>query len=692
MQQPARMESARGEVGAALLAAIVDSSSEAIAACDSEGTISTWNPAAADLWGWAPEEIVGQPLSVLFAPHEHDHVGGHLAQVLRGGRLARHGVEGQRADGAPLQLALTLAPLRGADGRPVGCCCLVADLTPRMHADQRLAAAEGRFEAIFDQSAVGMVVADHRGHPTAVNAAAARMLGRSAESLVGGPWAPMGPPGEAGPPLPGLGAVAGGDGSYSGEHRFVRPDGGVVWVQVDASVIHGAADGAAHLLYHLQDVSARKEAERELLHRVLHDDLTGLPNRTLLADRLEQSLGRGGAGTRTGVVFVDLSGFKHVNDVLGHHAGDRVLSEAAARLTGLVGQADTVARFGGDEFVVVCHDTDVDRLATFTERLADALEEPLDLDGRAVPLLACLGVTISRAGSTAGSLLSEADAAMYRAKELGRGQAAVFDESMRARAAALLEGESALREALVSGRIAPWYQPIVELATGATVGMEALARWEQPDGTVRAAAEWIDLAEQGGLIGRLGATMLARAAADAAGWAEGAGGPWVSVNVDAAQLIGGGLPDLVGEVLAASGLHPSRLRLEVTETAVMADLERSLQVLADLRALGVHLSIDDFGTGYSSLSYLARLPVDTLKIDRSFVAALAGDGVGAPIVQAVVALCAALGLRCVAEGVESDDQRDTLEALHCDDGQGYLWSRPLPACAVSDWLAGRRAG
>jgi diguanylate cyclase (GGDEF)-like protein len=392
------------------------------------------------------------------------------------------------------------------------------------------------------------------------------------------------------------------------------------------------------------------------------------------------------AGCDVGVAFVGVDGFKHVNDALGHASGDRLLVEVGRRLALGVRPGDTVARFGGDEFVLVCEDITLTAMWGLAERVTEILAERFPVSGTDVALHASVGITISRVGSTNQSLLSEADAALYQAKEQGAGQIALFDDSLRTRAASILEGERALSAAIESGEIVAYYQPIVELGEGRTVGFEALARWQRPDGGLVLPDDFIPLAESTGLIVKLGMAILTQATAYAAARraAESTGPPlWVSVNLSARQLIDVHLPDDVAAILDANGLDPSLLHLEITETVLMQNLTDAVLVLARLRDLGVRLSIDDFGTGYSSLAYLKQLPVDCLKIDRSFVADL---GVGDhSIIKAILGLSEALGMDCIAEGIETEAQRRTLSDLGCRFGQGYLWQRPMPEIVAGTW-------
>ena len=353
---------------------------------------------------------------------------------------------------------------------------------------------------------------------------------------------------------------------------------------------------------------------------------------------------------------------------------------------------DTVARFGGDEFVILCADVSLAEMERLAARVTSAMSERFDAGGHDVEVHASLGITVSEPGSTVQSILSEADAAMFRAKDLGRNRVAVFDDTLRARAAQFLDGEKALRMAIARRDVVAYYQPIVDLVAQRPIGVEALARWVREDGSVTLPGQFVPLAESTGLIVRLGELMLQESAAAVAGWNVGRDDGqalWVSVNLSARQLAEPTLVESVRQVLETSGLAPERLHLEVTETVVMDDVRESVVRLDEIRALGVRLSIDDFGTGYSSLAYLKQLPVDTLKIDHSFVDGVVDEADDRTIVEAVVGLGRALGLTCLAEGVETDGQRESLVRMGCQLGQGYLWARPMPAADARRWLDDR---
>jgi diguanylate cyclase (GGDEF)-like protein len=427
-----------------------------------------------------------------------------------------------------------------------------------------------------------------------------------------------------------------------------------------------------------RDISDRKEAELELSHAALHDALTGLPNRALFHDRLGLALRR--TERRSGsvaVLFCDLDRFKVVNDSLGHDAGDRLLVDVAKRIGAALRPADTVARFGGDEFTMLCEDVAGEiEAATIAQRIVDVFRDPFLLEDGEVFLATSLGIAIARgADDRAEDLIRDADAAMYRAKERGKGRYEIFDEAMRADAVARLETESALRRALERGELRLHYQPEVELATGTITGYEALVRWQHPTRGLLGPSAFIPLAEETGLIVGIGEWILREACTEAQRWTEPL---TLAVNLSARQLAQHDLVAMVRAAMAETGTDPSRLCLEITESAVMESGTATTAQLRALKSLGVQLAIDDFGTGFSSLAHLRRFPVDVLKIDGTFVAGLGQEPQDASIAAAVISLAHALGLKTVAEGIETDEQLAILKELGCNLGQGYLFARPLP--------------
>jgi diguanylate cyclase (GGDEF)-like protein len=378
------------------------------------------------------------------------------------------------------------------------------------------------------------------------------------------------------------------------------------------------------------------------------------------------------------VLIADLDQFKLVNDSLGHQAGDELLRGVAPRFAAAVRETDTVARFGGDEFVVLCDGVVSEHEALkLAQRLAAALEESLRVAGGSVYVSASFGVAIADPESDAASLLRDADAALYRAKARGRGRCELFDAPMRARATARLELETGLRRAAERGEIALHYQPVVQLSTGRPMAFEALMRWTRPEHGPVSPAEFIPVAEESGLIVPLGRWAVLQACTDAA--SLGPQGMPVSVNLSPRQISHPGIVDDVATALERSGLDPSMLLLELTESALLEEADSPLPVLEELKALGVSLVLDDFGTGYSSLAYLQRFPLDGLKIDRAFVSGMTEDGRAAALVQAVFTMARSLGLTVVPEGIETEAQREALLTLGCRYGQGFLFGRPAAA-------------
>jgi diguanylate cyclase (GGDEF)-like protein len=446
----------------------------------------------------------------------------------------------------------------------------------------------------------------------------------------------------------------------------------------------------------VRDVGERKRLEYALTRQAYSDALTGLPNRVLFQARVEQALRQQGR-TQNGValLFCDLDGFKAVNDVQGHAAGDHLLKVVAARLTQCVRPYDTVARLGGDEFAVLLTGPEVEQVAVeIAERIAALIAEPIPLPDRSAHVGTSIGLAVSTAWvSDADTLLRQADLAMYEAKRRATGSWMRFEPGMLAELAERAEIENDLRLASANRQLAVVYQPLRDIATGRLVGAEALLRWRHPKRGFIPPDRFIRIAEQIGLIGQLGTWVLTEACRAAKRWQDAVteADPaaehvfHVSVNISARQLHEG-LVDDVRRVLAETGLPASSLLLEVTETVLMERVDEAVALLRELRKLGVRLAVDDFGTGYSSLSYLARFPVDVLKIDRSFVERLGKQDDADELVRMIIGLGRALNLRIVAEGVETAGQLDALRSMGCDVAQGFLFMRPVPDWCIDELL------
>ncbi len=478
-------------------------------------------------------------------------------------------------------------------------------------------------------------------------------------------------------------------------YRGRRKDDAVRWFESTVTAVGDAAGDVVEIVVVTRDITDRKAAEQELSHAALHDSLTGLPNRMLFLDRLGLALRR--SRRRTGalaVLFLDVDRFKVINDSLGHDAGDRLLIDIAVRVAAALRPADTVARFGGDEFTVLLDDLeDENEATTIAQRLVDVFAEPFELDDGEAFLQTSIGIAIARIGTeTPEELIRDADAAMYRAKDHGKGRFEIFDDQMRADVVARLHTESALRRALERGELRLHYQPTIDVIEQRVVGFEALVRWQHPTRGLLAPSEFIPLAEETGLIVGIGDWVLRQACVDAAQWRlTPAGEPplTLSVNLSVRQFAQPDLVASISQVLAETGTDPTSVCLEITESAMMESGTDGAAMLLRLKALGVRLAIDDFGTGYSSLAHLRRFPIDVLKIDRTFVDALGRTPQDASIAAAIISLAHALGLQTIAEGIETGDQLDLLAALGCDVAQGFLFARPRPVLEAAE-LVGRR--
>ena len=468
------------------------------------------------------------------------------------------------------------------------------------------------------------------------------------------------------------------------EHRVVHRNGDVRTLDARGRVEVDAAGRPLKLLGTAQDVTERREAERELEHQALHDPLTQLPNRTLFLDRLEHALLRSKRSATSLAVYVcNVDDFKNVIDSRGHEAGDELLVALPPRLREALRAGDTIARFDGDEFAILCEDLGSQTEAIqIAERIPKAFETPFELDGRPHHLSVSAGVVFVRAGAgSATELLRDADAAMHRAKSAGKARWELFDAQVRASLVTRLQTESDLRRALEKGELRMHYQPLLSLSSDAFVGAEALVRWQHPQRGLLGPGEFVPVAEETGLIAPLGAWVLGEAVRQAAAWG---GSRRVSINLSPRQLTDSDVPALLRRALAETGIDPARIELEITETVLLEQSEEAVAALRRLKRMGVRIVLDDFGTGWSSLSYLKRFPLDGLKIDREFVSGLGVEPEDTAIVSAVLSMARALGLAVIAEGVETEEQLEWLRRLECPYAQGYLLGRPMPSAQLDD--------
>ena len=664
---------------------LADNSPAGVFFADDTGRLGYANRRLAAIAG--VPEIEQGPLAGLVHAEDRDRLAGAWEQAVAERSVFRGTYRLVRPDGTVRWVELVAGPTRDEHGGVTGWVGTANDVTDRVEAQRRT----DRLTRMLEHTSDLVTLTDPDGDVVWANDAARRYLRsvgvvpRRLDDLV----APSAREFFTDVVLPTVRS----EGRWAGDLMLTGPDGELPVSQLVQA--HYGADGRLeHYSFSARDLSERVDYQTRLAHEVLHDRLTGLPNRALFVDRLTQSLARTSRReSLLAVLFVDLDRFQLVNDSLGHEAGDRLLLEVAARLQNVLRSSDTAARFGGDEFTLLCDEVvDEAQAAAIAQRVLSVVSVPYVLDGSPVHVTASVGIVLSDGDARPEDLLRDADAALHRAKDRGKARYELFDERVRAHAVARFETESALHAAIERGELRLHYQPEVCLRTGRVVGAEALVRWHHPRNGVVQPDEFVPLAEESGLIGEIGAWVLGEACRQAARWTHSRddGEPFVVwVNLSPRQLAGQDVVSMVESALHESRVSPAQIGLEVTESALLGDAEAAIDVLARLRALGVRIVIDDFGTGYSSLAYLRRLPVDGVKIDKQFVAGLGTSPEDAAIVRAIVGMATALGLDTVAEGVESREHLEELVKLGCRFAQGYYFARPAPRQAIDALLDDR---
>lgn len=553
----------------------------------------------------------------------------------------------------------------------------------------QLQATETRIRAVTNSVADAIITIDEQGVIDTINPAAEKLFGYATQELLGKNISMLMPEPDRNNHNEYIARyLQTGDARILGSTRELvgqRKDGSVFPMEVAISEME--MGDSRYFIGIMRDITERREYMAQLEYQALHDSLTGLPNRTLLADRLDQAIRSANRERKQlALIIMDLDHFKEINDSLGHENGDRVLQDVAHRMKKVLRSSDTVARLGGDEFAVLLPSTDVERASQLSVKLLYVLEQPFELDGHTFLMGASIGISLfPDHGSDAGTLMRRADVAMYVAKRSRRGFA-VYESTQDQHSLHALSLMSDLRSAIEGDQLVLCYQPVINLQTHRVSGVEALARWHHPRHGLLYPDEFIPLAEQTGLIRTLTLWVLKHATEQSKEWSKAGIELRVAVNLSVRNLHDAHFPDQVAGIIASGGVQLSRLRLEITETAIMSDPGRALEILNHMGAMGVKISIDDFGTGYSSLSYLKQLPVDELKIDKSFVMGITEDDNDAVIVRSTIDLAHNIGLKVVAEGVENQMIYNLLSGLHCDAAQGYYMGEAMSAVELVRWL------
>ena len=661
--------------GGEILRAFALSMAAGVLVVDRSGTVVLCNPVAQRLIDRTEDELVGGNLGVPLVP---DGVT-EIDVALRDGS----------ARAVEMQVTETMWETEPAY------VVALKDVSQRRQAADELDESEERFQAVFEESPIGLAILASDYRFLRVNRALSRMLGYDAEELMRLKVDDVTRPEDGDARAERARELVSGEkAGHDVETWLVTKAGETRRGHVTSAVMGRRFGAQAEVICTVEDITERIEAQARVTHLALHDELTGLANRNLVMDRLHIAQARAQrSGTFVGLLFLDLDGFKAVNDSLGHEAGDALVIEVARRIESVLRPSDTAARLGGDEFLVCCDDLGADAgdaqaaALHVVDRIAAALAEPMD--GSLEATTASIGIALVRGTQqSSDTVLRNADQAMYRAKQQGAARFELFDEALQARAADRVTVRDGLALALERDELVVHYQPIASLEDGHVIGAEALVRWDHPDRGCLLPGEFLDVAEESGLIVPLGDWVLKRACRDVARWRQTIGPDLlVTVNASARQLRDETLASSIEEALSDHGLQAGALEIELTETMLIEATPATREQLDALRTLGVHVGLDDFGTGYASLSYLRRLPVDFVKIDRSFVAALGESSDDEAIINAIVDLCHALGLRVVTEGVESLAQQRMVQAMGCDYAQGWHFGRPRAAAQFAEMLA-----
>ncbi|MHB8189367.1 MAG: sensor domain-containing protein [Ferrimicrobium sp.] len=665
----------------------------AMTVADLEGYLLRVNRPLCEMLGYSKEELTGT--SFLDYTHLDDRtftvamnlqlVAGELEQVRYTKRILRK-------DGGVVFAEVLRSLAKDQTGAPIYIVASLRDLTREKNAEREIAESEQRFRLAFESNMAGMVLHDRHGLFLDANQAFCEIVGYSVfEMAAKGSSLFLHPEDGEVAALHRRRLLSGEEPLARTTRRYLHKSGRVVHVEVSRSVARDEIGRPMFFVTSVRDITAERTLSAQLSHQALHDPLTGLPNRTLLQDRIAQAHDRViRHGGHNALLLLDVDDFKGVNDTFGHHVGDQLLIALSRRLEKEARSSDTLCRFAGDEFVYLAEGLDSAANAEeVARRLIGVLDEPFALDGSIVERSASMGVVVWDATSDKdyNELIQDADTAMYEAKRRGKARYILYTADMSERASTRFKLAQELGQALAHNEISLYYQPIVELATGEIVGYEALMRWCHPERGWVSPEVFIPIAEQSDLILELGSFALGEAVKRAAVWGEATPdttAPYVAVNLSARHFHDSSLLPMIEEAIASSNLASGRLVLEITESVALLDIDSAIRVIEHLKHLGVALALDDFGTGYSSFSYLARLHPEIIKIDRSFVSPVLKSPFAERTLEAIVSLCHVLDMTALAEGIETPAQLDELRRLGCDLGQGYLFSHAVPAGKVAE--------
>ena len=685
------------ELAMASLASIVECTEDAIFSATLEGTILTWNRGAEKLYGYQAAEIAGKSLSILAPPDRYQEQAEVLRGLQRGEGVSQLETQTVKADGSLVDVSITVSPVRNPGGEIVRCATIARDISGRKRAEAALRLSEEKYRSLVANIPDIIWTANAAGEPVFASPSCLGICGYTSEEICRpGAWTALIHPED----LPRYQAAihtmqAACDGQskesqrYEQTYRIRRKDGEWIWVHSRTTGVY-EMHGEPYFDGVLSDITERKQLEQSLAHQATHDALTGLPNLQVFGERCQQALALARRlDKKLALLHLDLDRFKMINDTLGHSSGDHLLHLAARRLKGCLRDSEVLARGGGDEFMLLLNGEDDPQIAPrIAERMLGALSAPFPVGGRDISLSASIGIAFyPDDGQDLLSLQRSADAAMFEAKRQGRNRFQTFTPAMGAALSRRLAVETELHGAVERDEFSLHFQPKIDLMTGGVAGVEALLRWTNRQLGGVSPSEFIPIAEASGLIMPIARWVLGAVCRQERAWRQAGCDPvQIAVNISAAQFAGGGLPGIVARALAETATDPSRLDLEVTEGAIMFDVQEAARQLAELKQLGVSISLDDFGTGYSSLSYLACFPIDTLKIDQSFIRRMNDAESTNAIIIAIVKLAHGLGMRTIAEGVESQRDLESLKAMGCDLAQGFLLGHPVHPDLIAQML------